>query len=114
MNEKPLCKQRVWGGWSYHGCSRPAKSDGYCATHHPDAVKRRNEKSSERWEVKRAEMQKRNDEYRERERRADCFDDLLAALKLWDSGCRVMDGPAPNCECYGCRTRAAIAKAEGK
>lgn len=39
---------------------------------------------------------------------------LYEALKLWDTGCRVMDGPKPGCECYGCQTRAAIQLAEGR
>lgn len=40
--------------------------------------------------------------------------DLLAALRLWDNGCYVEGGPYPDCDCYGCRTRRAIAKAEGR
>lgn len=37
---------------------------------------------------------------------------LLEALRRYDTGCMAMD-PEPNCQCVGCVTRAAIAKAEG-
>ena len=51
MNEK--CKFDMIpdsGRWpSFHRCSRPAKKDGYCGTHHPDAVKRRKEKQEARY-----------------------------------------------------------------
>ena len=53
MNEK--CKFDMIpdsGRWpSFHRCSRPAKKDGYCGSHHPDAVKRRKEKQDARYEA---------------------------------------------------------------
>ena len=50
MKEK--CKEKVWGGWSYHPCLRNAVRDGYCKQHHPDSVKARKEKADARWEAK--------------------------------------------------------------
>ena len=42
-----------------------------------------------------------------------CHEELLQALKLWDEGCR--NGlNLPDCQCYGCITSRAIAKAEGR
>lgn len=37
--------------------------------------------------------------------------DLLAALKLFDTGCFIGD-PQEHCQCHGCIARAAITKAE--
>ena len=38
------------GRWpSFHQCSKKAKRDGFCGIHHPDAVKRRREKSDARY-----------------------------------------------------------------
>ena len=48
------CKEMVrgegqWGSFHRHHCGHKAKRDGYCGIHHPDAVKRRREKSEERY-----------------------------------------------------------------
>ena len=40
------CKEMLWAG---RQCGHNAKSDGYCGIHHPDAVKRRREKSEVRY-----------------------------------------------------------------
>ena len=52
MSEK--CKERLYDNWGRsHGCSRNAKKDGYCMTHHPDAVlekkKKRDAVAAEKW-----------------------------------------------------------------
>ncbi len=46
------CKQRIFGGNSFHGhpCTRKAVKDGYCRQHHPDSVEERRKKSAQRWE----------------------------------------------------------------
>ena len=49
------CKEMVrgegqWGSFHRHRCNHNAKRDGYCGTHHPDAVKRRREKSDSYYE----------------------------------------------------------------
>ena len=44
MSDK--CKELIYGDWGRtRQCRNKAKSDGYCGIHHPDAVKRRQEKS---------------------------------------------------------------------
>lgn len=54
-NSDKLCKARVqsrFGFGRYHQCSRQASVDGYCKTHHPDAVKKRRAARNERDERK--------------------------------------------------------------
>ena len=48
---KEKCKEKLYGGigWGSHGCSRYAKTDGYCKQHHPDNVKARREASQKKW-----------------------------------------------------------------
>lgn len=49
----PQCKARVYGsGRPFSGCqcSRKAVKDGFCKTHHPDAVKARDEAARKRQE----------------------------------------------------------------
>lgn len=61
MSEKQQCSVRVFDGsrMNFQGymCHKPAKvqADGkwYCATHDPEAVKRRNAKQEEKWEAQR-------------------------------------------------------------
>ena len=52
------CKETVRrpGAWQRSQCDNKAKRDGYCGTHHPDAVKRRREKSAARFKKDAAEM----------------------------------------------------------
>ena len=54
MEEK--CKEKLVpvGGRSvsFHPCFFPAKKDGYCGVHHPDAAKKREAKSDARTEAK--------------------------------------------------------------
>lgn len=51
MSEK--CKfdmVRDTGRWpSFHQCSNKSTRDGFCGLHHPDAIKRRKEKSEARY-----------------------------------------------------------------
>jgi hypothetical protein len=37
------CKAEVWEQFRSYQCSKKVKLDGYCAQHHPDAEKRRDE-----------------------------------------------------------------------
>ena len=61
MNEK--CKAKVTrGSWGrQYGCSKNATRDGYCGTHHPEAVARRKEKSKQAWGDKMARYQAKQD-----------------------------------------------------
>jgi len=59
MSNAEKCKERVFpSGMAFpraHQCTRAASKDGYCKTHHPDAVAARKAKSEERWN-KQAEL----------------------------------------------------------
>lgn len=53
MEESNQCKAKVWTGprpqgLMSHRCRRKAIKDGYCKIHHPDEVKRRQEKIGRR------------------------------------------------------------------
>jgi len=77
------CKGRVYvdSRMGYAPCSKSPTRDGFCSIHHPDAVAKRKARSDAEYaERARAERAKWAARY-ERERRADCFDDLMAALK---------------------------------
>ena len=40
------------GGFYFHKCTNPIWKDGYCKIHHPESVKKRQEKSEIRWKEK--------------------------------------------------------------
>jgi GTP-dependent phosphoenolpyruvate carboxykinase len=46
------CKQKVFKGFRYYPCQNKATKDGYCGTHHPDAVARRKERTRIAYEQK--------------------------------------------------------------
>ena len=50
------CKELVpgVGGWHRNQCSRKPWKDGYCKQHHPDSVKKRQEKAERLYQEKRA------------------------------------------------------------
>lgn len=52
------CKEmvRLPGAWLRSQCDNKAKRDGYCGTHHPDAVKRRRDKSDTQYKIAAAEF----------------------------------------------------------
>lgn len=50
------CKKTVWTGnrpqgLTSHQCTRKAVKDGYCKIHHPDEVKKREDKRGKRLEA---------------------------------------------------------------
>lgn len=111
MSAAETCKFQVWkrdrsfrGGHS-KPCPRAAKADGFCAQHHPDAFKKRAEKSRRRGNAKwDAESRRRQVEQ--------AAPELLAALKaLVDQSERP---PSWSLDSDIANARAAIAKAEGK
>lgn len=119
---RALCCEKTWpkghsGSWP---CANPAKviRDGkpYCGVHDPVKVKARREQKSAEWKeqaaTKDAARAKADADSAERDRRAGCFDDLLAALD------EIVDytGGAENALADGYvmeRAYAAIAKAKG-
>lgn len=52
---KTYCKERVYharGTWGGSPCARVATRDGYCAQHHPEAVRARDADRKARWKAK--------------------------------------------------------------
>jgi len=77
MTSKELCQATCWkaGAWRPVRCSKAATREGYCGTHHPDAVAKRDAERTARQD---AEMESyRRDRAREQARR----DLMTAALQ---------------------------------
>lgn len=74
------CKGTRWDGWRWIGCGNPAKRDGYCGIHHPDAAAKRKAKSDAKAAERRAEWDASFKAKREVMRKAAAYDGLLAAL----------------------------------
>ena len=56
--DKTKCEEKVFydtRDWHGHQCTRKLWKDGYCKTHHPDAVKQRRIDAEKRYEEKRKE-----------------------------------------------------------
>lgn len=125
-DEKPAkgtrCCTRVHSGGYVRGrqCAKAAKiiRDGkpYCGMHDPVAIKARKDKRNEGWEERWAANRAARDAIfaanAERDRRAECFDDLLEALAEivgYAGGAET----ALDDEYVMERVHAAIAKARG-
>lgn len=80
MTESSSCLGKVWDGWRHLNCSRAVKRDGFCTQHHPETIAKRRAEQDARYAEKQAMRNARYDAEKEQKRRADCFDDLLAAL----------------------------------
>lgn len=52
------CKEKVWpsGAWHSSPCARNATRDGYCAQHHPEAVKARRDASRAKFDAQYAKQ----------------------------------------------------------
>lgn len=128
-DEKPAkgtqCCVRVHSKLSYRGkpCGKAAKvvRDGkpYCGMHDPVQVKARREKSylewKEREDANSAASAKAEAERAERDRRAGCFDDLLAALAVMTGLVRLKYGNI-DADVWGevAKAEEAITKARGR
>lgn len=70
--------------------ARRAKQDGFCALHHPDAVKARRELSQKRFEEKYAEQERARQEFKREIVReflkAHAASELLPYVDAWDPG----------------------------
>lgn len=92
-----VCCAEVGDTWFRHACGKNAKfeRDGkhYCGTHDPVAIRARRDKKNAQYDAEynqRREVEKaKAAALAEQKRRADCFDDLLAALQL---SVEAMDG----------------------
>lgn len=84
---KERCKANTRGpGWRSTRCSRYATINGYCTQHYPPNVDAARKARDEKWKQHKAAAENVRREYRaayaERDRRAECFDELVAALEL--------------------------------
>ena len=77
------CKARVKvGSWGRaRECNRPATKDGFCSVHHPEAVAARDAARDARYQELVKEQMRRADNFREMQRRAKAYDELVSALR---------------------------------
>ena len=80
------CCGRRWDGYHYRDCSKPAKVEvegkHYCGIHNPIAIAEKQAKRDAKWAEERKAEAKARAAKEDAARRAECFPDLLAALKL--------------------------------
>ena len=93
MTERPTvekCAKTVYGGsWGGSPCARRGVNlefgEWWCKQHTPSLIKAKRAAESAAWQAKyesrRQEAAARHQETDERDRRAECFPDLVAALK---------------------------------
>lgn len=74
------CQKRVYGGGSMRGhtCTKKVSRDGYCAIHHPDAVKIRAEKSAARYATEQESRNRQNRYAAEIQRKGHDYDRLAS------------------------------------
>jgi hypothetical protein len=114
MTDKHICCGEIWHGFGFNRCGRGAKyaheGNWYCKTHHPPAVKQKNEAWRTALEEKLKAERKAREEAAaakaEMECRAALYPDLLEVLH------RIATVNAMDYE-YRTWARVAIAKTEG-
>lgn len=108
------CKKWVFSGErgdiGGHQCGRKPGTaiDGFCTLHYPPNVQRRNEELQAKWKRQSEARSEQWRKERESHRRADCFDDLLAACRAY-----ITNRDAGRLGDENDLVEAAIAKAEG-
>ena len=137
MSEKHTCCGASWAKGSYRPktCGKTAKfeRDGkwYCGTHDPVAIEakrvKQNAEFQAKWDARTAAQEAAEAKRKETQRRANCFDELVDALKHYANGSnwgkdhegvlrewREPDSSTP--EAYEGFTiaRAALKKAQGE
>lgn len=113
-SQAETCGASVFSNYSSHRCGKRAKveRDGrhYCGTHDPAKAEKRNAEWRAKFDAEQAARAAKELAQKEMERKADCFDDLLAALQFIERGLSLAHPE-------GCaelnKARAAIAKAGG-
>ena len=119
-DSKERCKaENAWRSSGFHsiGCSRTATIKGYCKQHYPPNKearrKKRDEESTRRWKARQATAERTAAANAERDRRAGCFDELVAALEALFNYQAIMGD-----EVHALRVMkqacAALAKAKGE
>lgn len=116
MSDMNKCPAQVYGSSVWirgHKCDRSAayEHEGvfYCKTHHPPTIKAKAERKTAefnaKWDARIAASSKEREAKAELERRAACFDEMLAALQCAE--CHHLDSLGD----WLPEVRAAIAKA---
>src|SRR5262245_17331607 len=81
------CKGKKGRDWRYYPCMRTATRDGYCGTHHPDAVAKREAKREATSKENARKLSARIDAQNDMQRRAKLFDEAMKHLRaLQESG----------------------------
>ena len=132
MTERPTVEKcAYWVSHSYAGgspCARKGVNlefgEWWCKQHTPSLIKAKQAAESAAWQAKyesrRQEAAARHQETDERDRRAACFPELVAALKYveWRGPnglcpcCPVYSDPATKTHSPYCQVAAALAKAK--
>jgi hypothetical protein len=89
------CKSLVWHSFAWMNCKRNAVRDGFCRQHHPSAVKERARLAKERARQIEAKLDEQDRKWQELERRAACFDELVAVLEMVERVIRDHNYKAP-------------------
>jgi len=90
-----LCKEIVFRGFWFTSCGRPAKRDGFCGIHHPDAVAKMRAKSEERYARKNAELDAKRNAAIRASKLAELAERLIPLIKFdttFGSGCLAYFG----------------------
>ena len=120
-NAAHKCDGTIFGGYRTYRCGVTAKHEHegswYCKTHHPPTVKAKGDARSAKFRAKldaeRDAAQAKKIAADEQKQRADCYDDLLEALR--DIYNDLKQGAIPNHDDeWWERARAAIARATGE
>ena len=101
---KPLCQAKVWGGYRMIACSVTATRDGWCGTHHPDAVAKRKAASRARTQERMAALEAGNQRAYADRRKIDAHDALVAALRDTLDSLEYVNRAHPGISGYGVRT----------
>ena len=110
MTDTPKCCGKVLGTFGIYICSKSGKftRDGkhYCGMHDPVRIAEKNAERAAKWKAESEQNRLAHEARKEQVRRAECFPDLLDALKMcWDLGIDNTCVP---------KVRAAIKKATGE
>ena len=118
MRTKHTCEGHVFSGYRSRPCGKSAAHEHeghwYCKTHHPPTVKAKDAARSAKFRAKldaeRDVAQAKKLAADEQKQRADCYDDLLEALRLIAT---AENSALDLAYCKGI-ARAAISKATGE
>ena len=118
MRTKHTCEGHVFSDYWSRTCGKSAAHEHeghwYCKTHHPPTVAAKSAARSEllqaKWDAEREAARAKRLAADEQKRRADCYDDLLEALRLIAT---AENSALDLAYCKGL-ARAAIAKATGE